>query len=381
MKILLIGLELFKERGDGLNRYVSDCNKYLPKMDARIDYMVSGTKEDSVEGKVRIRAFAKSDEPLLKRWYAAFKCYRKLIVEEQIDIVVSHFCLYSFPLIPFIKLPYVVHFHGPWTDESYFGKSLPVFAHVKRFIEKASYKKASALIVLSSSFRDILHERYDIALERIHVIPGGTDIQRFDIASTKAQARDKLGLPKDRPVIFCIRRLTERMGIEHLIAAMKDVHKHHPDAVLYIAGKGHLENTLRQQIKAAGLSESVKLLGFVEDDLLPYYYRAATLSVVPTQGLEGFGLIIVESMAAGTPVMGTPVGGIPDILQPLSQNCLFKDTSSQSIAEGLGKALSDPMFLPDAEMCLQYTKDNFDWNIISQKLLSVYEAQRAAFGK
>lgn len=379
MKILLIGLQLFEEKGGGLERYISDCNQYLPKINAEIDYMVLGSGKVSVEGQAKVHIFAKSDVSLLKRWYYALRCYKKLVAEENIDIFVSHFCLYTFPLLPFIKLPYVVHFHGPWTDESYFGKKEPIFAHIKRFIEKSCYKKASALIVLSSSFRDILHDRYDIPLDRIHIIPGGTDIQRFDIDMDKRQAREKLGLPEGKPIIFCIRRLAERMGIGNLISAMKDVHKNHPDAVLYIAGIGPLERTLRNQIEEEGLSDCVKLLGFVDDELLPYYYRAATFCVVPTQGLEGFGLIIIESMAAGTPVIGTPVGGIPDILQPLSQNCLFKDASSQSIADGVNKALSDSAFLPDSKTCLQYTKANFDWDIISRKLLSVYQEQYSLF--
>ncbi|MBJ8193526.1 glycosyltransferase, partial [Bacillus cereus] len=75
--------------------------------------------------------------------------------------------------------------------------------------------------------------------------------------------------------------------------------------------------------------------GYVSDEELPLYHQASNLFVVPTQALEGFGLITVEAMASGLPVLATPVGGNKEILRGFRPELLFKGTDSEAIAEGL----------------------------------------------
>jgi len=82
-----------------------------------------------------------------------------------------------------------------------------------------------------------------------------------------------------------------------------------PNAILLIGGKGPLRGELEERIADYGLSNKVRLLGFIPDHELVSYYQAADLFVVPSQALEGFGLITVEALASGLPVMATPVGG------------------------------------------------------------------------
>ena len=107
---------------------------------------------------------------------------------------------------------------------------------------------------------------------------------------------------------------------------------------------------------------------------MPLCYRAANFSVVPTVALEGFGLIVVESLAAGTPVLGTPIGGIPEILNPFSEDLVFEGHQPDQLAEGIIEALSGDRILPTSQACLQYVRENYDWNIITQQIKSVYES-------
>ena len=99
------------------------------------------------------------------------------------------------------------------------------------------------------------------------------------------------------------------MGLEELIDAMKLIARRHPEALLLLGGSGPISSELQARIESHGLQQHVKLLGRVEDALLPLAYRAANLSVVPSRALEGFGLVTLESLAAGTPVYVTRVGG------------------------------------------------------------------------
>jgi len=169
-----------------------------------------------------------------------------------------------------------------------------------------------------------------------------------------------------------------RMGLEDLIDAIKQVKQRHPDVLLLIAGRGRLESELQQRIDAAGLTDNVKLLGFVPDAHLPSLYRAATLSVVPTVALEGFGLITVESLSAGTPVLVTPVGGLPEAVAGLSQDLVLPSTGAGAIAEGIDGALSGRIKMPDEHACKAYAREHFDNAVIAKRVADVYAEAIAA---
>jgi glycosyltransferase involved in cell wall biosynthesis len=164
------------------------------------------------------------------------------------------------------------------------------------------------------------------------------------------------------------------MGLENLIAAMDKVRRQYPDVLLLIAGKGALTETLQVQIEELGLVEQVRLLGFVSDRDLGLAYRAADFSIVPTVAWEGFGLIVIESLAAGTPVLGTPVGGIPEILQPFSEDLVFEGTSAEQLAQGIIEALSGQRQLPSSKACEAYIREHYAWPAIAQRMKSVYQA-------
>ena len=374
MKIINIGLGWFPEQPGGLDRYYYDCCKYLPQADINIKGLVTGSDRVVKDSHDRVRAFTSSEFSLTKRWLEMRKTFQQTLNSDRHDLVVSHFALYTFPILNKLStLPLVTHFHGPWALESDLEKPKPVSILLKKQIEKAVYNRSSQFIVLSQTFQDILHKEYRVPLDKIHIIPGGVDIDRFNIKISSTEAREELGWHQDRPTIFCIRRLAKRMGLENLISAMAEVRDRNPDISLYIAGKGALAEILQAQIKELKLTDNVKLLGYVSDEQLPICYRAANFSVVPTVALEGFGLIVVESLAAGTPVLGTPVGGIPEILKPFSEDLVFEDYSPTKLAAGIIEALSGDRILPSSQDCLDYVKTNYDWHQIARQIKQVYQ--------
>ena len=95
--------------------------------------------------------------------------------------------------------------------------------------------------------------------------------------------------------------------------------------------------------------------------------------MVPTVALEGFGLIVVESLAGGTPVLGTPIGGIPEILKPFSEDLVFEGYNSDQLAIGIIEALSGDRSLPSSQACLDYVQANYHWNAIAEKIKFVYQ--------
>jgi glycosyltransferase involved in cell wall biosynthesis len=239
-------------------------------------------------------------------------------------------------------------------------------------IERAVYRRATRLITLSRAFAEVLQRSYRIPEERVRVIPGGVDARRFAISHSPQRARAELALPNDRPIIVTVRRLARRMGLEDLLAAIALIRSHVPEVLLVIAGRGPLAAALRARTFELGLQGNVRLLGFVSDESLPLLYRAATVSVVPTATLEGFGLVTIESLAAGTPVLVTPVGGLPEVVSDLAPELVLPGTSPPALAEGLLAALSGRLPLPSAKACQDYVRARFDWPVIAARVRDVY---------
>ena len=374
MKVLAMGMHWLAEDAGGLNRFYYDCLKYFPQVGIELNGLVAGRSSVLEESQGVVESFAPIQSPLYKRYFAVRGATKRHLKQGNYDLIASHFALYAFPVLSYAKqYPMVTHFQGPWAIECEAESGPSLTNVVRKNLERACYNESKQFIVLSQAFQKELHQRYDVPLEKIHVIPGGVDTDRFAVRGSKVEARSHLGWSQDRPIMFVVRRLAKRMGLENLIEAMQEVKRQVPDALLLIAGKGELHNSLAAQIQALDLADHVKLLGFISDDDLPIAYRAANFSIVPTVALEGFGLIVTESLASGTPVLGTPIGGIPEILSPLSPELVFAGTSPEHLSQGIVKALMNLDSLPNAEACQSYARTNYDWLKISTKIKSVYE--------
>ena len=374
IKSLQIGGGWLPEQSGGMNRFYFDLLHQLPSAGVQCRGVVAGTPEDwPADAAVSVRAFAPLASSIAKRFSAERRMVKAELSQHQFDLAVAHFAPYAVPILGLLgELPKVIHFHGPWSQEAREEGAGGLACAAKAVIERFAYKSATQLIVLSDAFKSILIKDYSIRPERITVIPGGIDCDRFDISETRFEARRKLGWPTHRPIVIAVRRLARRMGLEKLIAAAVEIRRSIPDVLVLIAGSGKMRSELQATIDKLGLGETIRLLGFVPDPDLPLAYRAADLSVVPTVALEGFGLVAAESLASGTQALATPVGGLIELLGPLSQDLLFDGTSSDDIATGLIAALRGKLALPSAVDCVAYARRRFDWPIIAAKIGDVY---------
>ncbi len=164
------------------------------------------------------------------------------------------------------------------------------------------------------------------------------------------------------------------MGLESLIDAMQRVHETAPEALCVLVGKGRLADQLQARISRLNLEKNVRLLGFVPDDKLPLIYRAADFSVMPSQSLEGFGLSAVESLAAGTPVLVTPVGGLPEVVRDLDSRLVTRGFDARALADAISEAILNPSVLPAGDACARYARGRFHWPVIARQIRGVYEA-------
>jgi glycosyltransferase involved in cell wall biosynthesis len=242
----------------------------------------------------------------------------------------------------------------------------------RKSTEQIVLKRSDQIVVLSEYTREKLKRTYGLAPSKVSVIPGGVDLEHFRPSTDKARIRTRLNLPQDKFILFAVRNLVPRMGLENLISAFEIVQDGRPDLLLVIGGEGPLEPALKEQTKRCGVEDCVRFAGYIPDQDLPAYYQMADLFILPTTELEGFGLVTVEALASGLPVLGTPVGGTREILAKLGADYLFEDSTPQSIATGILKALNDwatnkAAYESIAQTCREAAEQHYSWdNHVSQ---------------
>ena len=208
-------------------------------------------------------------------------------------------------------------------------------AAIRHLIEGRVLRRCHRIIVLSRYTREKLLRAHGVPEERVATVPGGVDLDRFRPSDDPSAARTELSIPQDRFVLFTVRNLVPRMGLERLVAAMPAVAATIPRSLLVIGGSGPLAGELRDSVERLGLRDHVRLVGFIPEDTLHRYYQMADLFVLPSTDLEGFGMVTVEALASGLPVLGTPVGGTREILSRLDEGLLLKGVRPEMLAEGI----------------------------------------------
>ena len=236
--------------------------------------------------------------------------------------------------------------------------------------EGASLRGCRRVIVLSEFSRRQLLSHHGALAASVVKIPGGADLSRLRPAADRAAVRRELGIPSEGLFLFTVRDLEPRMGLDSLLQALALVRK--DLAVrLVIGGEGRLRAELEALVNSLGLRDIVRFAGLIPEADLPRYYQAADCFVLPTRDLEGFGLVTVEALACGTPVLGTPVGATPEILSPLAPELLTDDASPEALARGIGRVaplLEDAAF---RARCRDHAERHYGWQTAVARLEEV----------
>ncbi len=355
------------DRPGGLNRYLRDLHQALGEPAC----VVLGPATDRPTS-VHVAAF--EADSLLVRLIAYTRTSAR--AARATDVVDAHFALLALlPVLgPLRRRPLVVHFQGPWADEAKAqGRQSERALLIKRTIERAVYRRAQRVVVLSRAFGDLVVDRYGVSPERVRVLPPGVDLLRF--TPDRVGARSRLGLPVDAQVVFTARRLVPRMGLDVLLSAWSALPS---TAQLVIAGEGPSRPSLEAQAHTLGLGGRIRFAGRVTEAELVDHYRAADVSVLPSTSLEGFGLAVLESLACGVPVVVTDVGGLPDAVGGLDPTLVVPSGDPGRLGLRLKQALEGRA--PTAEQCRRHA-ETFDWQRVAEQHRQVYrEAQDEVSG-
>ncbi len=212
--------------------------------------------------------------------------------------------------------------------------------------------EASDVVHYDSCYtRHFMEERYPAATRgKGVVLPGWVDDTRFRPAVLpRDELRRRLGSPWQPGVttFFTLRRLFPRMGIDTLITAAARLAQEGRRFRLVIGGEGPQRSALEAEAAARGIGDRVDFVGRIPDAQLADHFAAADCFVLPTRALECFGLIVLESYACGVPVVGVPVGSIPEVIGPEFQAWLAENNRAPALAERMddfleGRLVADP---------------------------------------
>ncbi len=208
-----------------------------------------------------------------------------------------------------------------------------------RWRYRFAYNKLASMVIANSkaTARALRRNAPWLPEERIAVIYNGIDPAPF--VSGSPRLRQEYRLPAHARVIGFVGQLDERKGICYLLQAFAEVHRRHPETVLLVVGEGPLREWIVTTAAAYGLARAVILTGFRED--VPAVMRSIDMLVLPSLW-EGFGIVLIEAMAAGRPVVTTAVSSMPEIVLHGRTGLLVPPGNAQALAEAVCALLEDP---------------------------------------
>ncbi len=170
------------------------------------------------------------------------------------------------------------------------------------------------------------------------VIPNAVDARRFRPDVDGASVRQSLKIPADRPVALLVGRIVPHKGVEHLIEASL----HLPEAQFLIAGEGSSLEAMEEFADALGVKDRVRFLGRISQDNLPKVYAACDVFVLPSVSrLEAFGIVALEAMATGKPVVVADIPGVREVIEDGREGLLADPVNPQDLAEKMRRLLED----------------------------------------
>jgi glycosyltransferase involved in cell wall biosynthesis len=361
MKILSVCDVLFPQTTGGAGRVARELAEAFMKMGAGVEFLTRFTGKASPSGD-QVTYF----QPPGKAFPGH---YREIFLETvkrfNPDLIHVH---QPFPaclsISSFSSKPVVYNYYSPWSEEfkmkfSLVPRSLrKIMSPFLAAAERRVVHRATAIIVLSQFSNHQLMRLHD---REAVLIPGGVNSERFQ-PTGESQPDKTLRL-------ITVRNLVPRMGLPQLIRAMSLLPAH---IELTIGGRGPLEAELLGLISSLGLSDRVRLAGHVPEEDLPHFYSSANWFVLPTVALEGFGLVTLESLSCGTPVLGTRIGATPELLEKFDPQWIIEESTAKEIAATILTVIEKPS--PSPSDLHHRVAAEFDWKSIAKRYLEMFES-------
>ncbi|MDP8933057.1 MAG: glycosyltransferase family 1 protein [Cyanobacteriota bacterium] len=255
--------------------------------------------------------------------------------------------------------------------------TIPMIAKTRLQVEKTLLETADRVVATSPQEKE--HMRSLVSSKgKIDIISCGTDIERFG-SIARATARRQLGIAPETKVVLYVGRFDRRKGIETLVRAVSRSAVPKADLKLIIGGgwragesDGKERDRIGSIVEELGLSDITSFPGSLSRDILPAYYAAADVCVVPSH-YEPFGLVAIEAMACGTPVIASEVGGLKYTVVPQETGLLAPPKNEAAFAYALDRLLLDSVWRQQlGHAGRKRVETYFSWDGIASQLSQLY---------
>lgn len=345
MRVLMVS-DVYFPRVNGVSTSIETFRKALAAVDVEVRLLVPRyADEPEVEGIVRVpgKAVPRDPEDRLASWTALRAAARKEAADCDLIHVQTPFLAHYAGLSAARHLgkPVIATYHTLFEEYLYhYAPFLPAewLRGLARRLSRSQCNALDAVVVPSTAMRERL-EQYGVRAP-MHVLPTGIPLQRF-VNGEGQRFRERHGLAPDQPCALFVGRVAFEKNIDFLIESLAMARREVPNLILLITGEGPAEGVLQRQAEALGLGEAVRFIGYLDRQRdLPDCYAAADCFVFASR-TETQGLVLLEAMATGLPVVALAAMGTRDILAP-GRGCLTPADDAAEFAAAVVRLLRDP---------------------------------------
>ena len=293
--------------------------------------------------------------------------------EGKFDVIHAHDWLVAYAaktLKNSYDIPIVATIHA---TES--GRNSGIHDETQRYINDTEWMltyEANEVIVNSNYMKRELQCQFGLPFEKINVVPNGINVNMFSGVERDYDFRRQYAADHEKIILF-MGRLVYEKGVQHLVSAMPKILAGYHDAKLVIAGKGGMTDELKAQVNAMGISNKVYFTGYMDAKQVCKMYKCADVSVFPST-YEPFGIVALEAMLSGTPVVVSDIGGLNEIVNHGENGMKSYAGNPNSIADSILALLYNPQLCANVvKNAKNMVKNEYNWAKIAQDTHFTYQ--------
>jgi glycogen(starch) synthase len=264
-----------------------------------------------------------------------------------------------------------------------YGRNRGLYTDEQRYISDVEWwltYEAWKVICCSTYMFYELQRIFHLPDDKIAVIPNGVDVCQFAAGKSDAQVRERYAAP-DEKIVFFVGRLVREKGVHVLLDAAPQVLAAEPKVKFIVAGKGPALDALRHQAKNMGLETRFSFTGYIDDDTRNALYRSAAVAVFPSL-YEPFGIVALEAMAAGVPVVVADTGGLATIVSHGETGLKCCPGDAASLAAQIVALLKNPVLAGRlARQAKALVGEKYAWQEIARQTRNIYQQVLSAYDR
>jgi 1,4-alpha-glucan branching enzyme len=391
-RVLMLSWEFPPGVVGGLSKAVYDLSRHLVSQNVEVHVLTGfahgAPNREVVEGihVYRLKTYQPNDQADFLDW--VFQLNLAMLDELaqmihsglQVDVIHAHDWLVGLAAMEArkrLQVPLLTTIHA--TEH---GRNQGIHTPLQQRIHEWERELTAAsdhVIVCSRYMKEEVVRLFHLPWEKVQVIPNGMEPQLPCTEEERARIsglREELGLGSGK-IVFFVGRMVREKGVQLLLEGAPDILRHHPDVTFVLAGRGPMLDELRGQAERLGIAERTRFLGFVDDARRNALFRLADVAVFPSL-YEPFGIVALEAMAFGTPLLVADTGGLREIVRHGENGATMYTGDVQSLVNQLRWLLENPdVSAAMAARARQEIIEEYNWDYLANNTISAYGSQQS----